>query len=316
MADLFFDEIHNFTVVVAPERSKRPKNEIEAKNEVHITCPFCPGNESMTPPESYNFKGTSQNWIIRTFPNKYPAFVHNHPISSLAGIQEVLVETEKHNQKFEEFSIDRLKNIFDAYKQRIEYFKHKQETKYIVVFKNYGEKAGATLEHLHSQIVALNAVPFKIEEQNKKLEEYFSNHNKCYYCHLKETSNLIYENESYFSVMPNDARFSYECLIIPKKHNPYYETESNETFYDLAETILILTKTINSLSDSTSFNLILKNGVYLNSFNELSFHWHFQYIPRTTYLAGFEWATGIFIRQVDHEKVAEQIKKKRKYESL
>lgn len=309
MAELLFDEINNYTILVAPERSKRPIDEFNSKNELYISCPFCPGNEVMTPPDNLIIRGSSQDWTIRIFPNKYPAFVQNQAEIQLAGVQEVVVETEKHQQKYDQFSKDQIKSILEAYKSRIEVLKAKKNVKYVVIFKNHGEKAGATLEHPHSQIVGLFSVPAKVKEKNNNLEEFFLSHKKCFYCHLRNVSNLVCENQSYFCVMPNEARFPHECLIIPKNHEPYFEHTNNENFFDLAEIILKLIKSINSLLGFPSFNLILNNGVYLNSFNELSFHWHFQFIPRTSYLAGFEWATGMYIRQVDHEKAAEQLKK-------
>ncbi len=308
MADLLFDEIDSCSVVVAPERSKRPKDEFDSKYEAQIDCPFCPGNETLTPPESFYIGDSSQNWTIRTFPNKYPAFVKDNANTYLSGIQEVIVETNIHNQEPGQFSVDQLKNILDTYKNRIEYFSREHKAKYVLVFKNHGKHAGATLEHPHAQIVALYSVPQKVVQRNKKLEEYFLNNKKCYYCHLAKKSNLVVENNSFSCVMPNNAKFSYECLIFPKRHEAYYEHTSYSNFDDLAEIILKLEKAINSLLEFPSFNLILNNGVYVDSLNRRSFHWHFQFIPRVTYLAGFEFATGMFIRQVDHKKAAKQLK--------
>jgi UDPglucose--hexose-1-phosphate uridylyltransferase len=198
--------------------------------------------------------------------------------------------------------------VLDTFKNRIESIKSETDIKYIVVFKNDGKLSGATLEHPHSQIVGLTFIPDNIRLKNNKLREYYHSRGDCYYCSLINNSNIVFKSDSFICIMPDEARFSYETWIIPGKHEAYFENLSQIEKSDLAEVLQKTIKSTNILLDNPSFNLVMHNGTYKEESNNKYMHWHFQLIPRTTFLAGFEWATGIYVRHVDHKQASTQLK--------
>ena len=220
MSDLRTDPINKFSVVVAPERNKRPKDSFNGITDNSKTCPFCPGNEDQTPPESYRINDNYNNWIIRAFPNKYPAFT-NSTEQKISGYQEVLVETVNHSQNMGLYSIGQLIQLVGAYKNRIQELKKRKKTQAIILFKNHGVYAGATLEHPHSQIVALDFIPHEIEFKQHKLKEFYVKNNECYFCSVIKKEQSIYESQFFKVIVPANGRFSYETWIIPKKHFTY-----------------------------------------------------------------------------------------------
>ncbi|MCB9057671.1 MAG: DUF4931 domain-containing protein [Calditrichae bacterium] len=306
MSELRFDLIHNHNVIVAPERNKRPDDSLVIKEETK-NCPFCPGNENRTPPESFRFNDDLNKWTIRAFPNKYPA-INQSLTNGNSGYQEVLVETPKHDQMFGEYSSNQVLNLLNAYKNRILEIKSKRNTKIVFVFKNHGKQAGASLKHPHSQIVGLDFLSDPLKEKFRALKSYFNKENKCYYCNLLSLGKTIYKSFHFRAIIPNESRFAYECWIIPEKHQVFYENISDTETGDLAQMIMKIVNAINIKLDNPPFNLVLQNGIYDEEIGD-SFHWHLQLIPRLYQLAGFEWATGMFINPVEPEKAASELRK-------
>ena len=307
MAEIRFDPIGRYSVVIAPERSKRPQDNITNKEKKSELCPFCPGNENQTPPETYSNGNNVKKWTIRSIPNKYPAFsLLNNPQNS--GVQEVIVETDRHDINMGDFTYDHMVELLKTYQHRLKEIKKNKDIKYIVVFKNHGLMAGATLTHQHSQIVGLSFVPAEVELKLRNINNFAIENGKCFFCKI-DREDVVYENNSFKLISPKTARFAYECWIIPSHHQSHFEDISVEQIGDLAEIFLKHIKVINSQLNNPSFNVILNNGLYNQTQNEI-YHWYIQVIPRTSLQAGFEWATGMFINQVEPEKVMHLFKNK------
>jgi UDPglucose--hexose-1-phosphate uridylyltransferase len=307
MAEIRFDPIYRHTVVLAPERSKRPKDDFNTSIEKSSKCPFCPGNEDQTPPQNYSNGDNVKNWTIRSFPNKYPAFKHSDK-NNIFGIQDVIVESDKHDVNMGDYSLKHFKELLKVYLWYYQVLKKNDKIKYILVFKNHGQMAGATLEHPHSQVVGLSFVPRNIKEAVRRLEKYYNKHNKCYYCSIIDGAKTLFENNSFISISPKDARFSYESWILPKNHQSHFEHITDDQLIDLAEIFSIQIKKMNSILDKPAFNIVLNNGLY-DETNSNCFHWNIQLFPRISLPAGFEFATGMFINQAPPEHVFLEFKK-------
>src|ERR1700759_4961154 len=143
-------------------------------------CPSCTGNESKTPPEvlAYRPNGASSNgsgWTVRVVPNKFPSLGIEGNLNRQAegmfdkmsgiGAHEVIVETPDHNISLAELPEKRIEDVFWAYRDRILDLKQDRRFKYILIFKNHGPLAGATLEHSHGQLIALPIVPKHVVEE-------------------------------------------------------------------------------------------------------------------------------------------------------
>jgi UDPglucose--hexose-1-phosphate uridylyltransferase len=304
MSTFRLDPISKDAVVFAPERNKRPIDGWSSLKPASTKCPFCPGNEHLTPADTFYQKDNFNKWTIRSFPNKYPAFTE--PSEHISGIQEVIVESVSHDVNMGHYTRGHLVKVLKAYKNRIASLKSVKNIKYIVVFKNHGFFAGASLEHPHSQVVGIDFVPKAVNKKLKRLKKFYNKTKKCYLCSPDHTKNKIYENSLFIAFVPESVRFAYECWIVPKDHKTYYEQSSHDELNKLAEIILKVFKAVNKCLGFPPFNLIINTG-FLASHRSY-FHWNIQLIPKTAQFAGFELATGIYINQINPGHAANQLK--------
>src|SRR6476661_416054 len=225
MPELRKDPIVGRWVIIATERTKRP-HDFGARTEPRRgLCPFCPGQESMTPPELHALRpadgpGARPNapgWRLRAFPNKFPALRVEGELDRSAdgiydrmngvGAHEVIVETPEHNKRFSDLSEADIAGVLDAYRHRMQDLSRDQRLKYVMIFKNHGTAAGASLDHPHSQLIALPVVPRVVSEEMKGAKKHWRLKERCVFCdivrqELKEKARLVYENAGFVVCEP------------------------------------------------------------------------------------------------------------------
>ena len=169
-------------VIIAKDRGKRPndftrkkegsENKANASNtKEEGTCYFCPGNENTTPPEISRVEENGK-WIIRCFPNKFPA----------TRVHEVITETPNHGEKLCDLSVGHLIKVLDMYAERLTEIKKENDIKYVLIFKNSGDVAGASLSHSHTQVTGMTVVPTLVQREADKSREYRDDHGTCPFC--------------------------------------------------------------------------------------------------------------------------------------
>jgi len=328
MPELRKDPIHGRWVIISTERSRRPSDFApEEKRSVGGFCPLCEGNEDRTPPEvlAFRYNGTPPNgpgWSVRVVPNKFPALRIEGELNREGegiydkmngiGAHEVVVETPRHTESLATLPLNSVRDILLAYRDRIVDLRRDKRLRYVLVFKNYGVAAGASLEHSHSQIIALPIVPRRVSEEIEGAKTYFHYKDRCVFCDIlhqesRHRIRVITENDSFLSVAPFASRFPFETWILPKTHCPSFE--QMEPFqYEMAAQILsdTLQRMHRVLSDPP-YNYV----IHTSSFPELDrdhYHWHFEIMPKLTKVAGFEWGTGFYINPTLPEEAAEYIR--------
>jgi UDPglucose--hexose-1-phosphate uridylyltransferase len=180
--------------------------------------------------------------------------------------------------------------------------------KYILVFKNKGSQAGASLEHPHSQIIALPIVPIRVSEEVKYSKQYFEYKDRCIFCDIikqevGERKRIVEENKEFVSFIPFAPRFPFELWILPKKHASDY---TQITKRDLSSLAIVLKRTLQRFIkalDDPPFNLMIHTAP-LEEPNLPYYHFHIEITPRLTKVAGFEWATGFYINPTKPEDTA------------
>ena len=304
MNELRKDSLLNRYVIISPKRIHRPgditKREKEGKKG---TCFFCPGNEHLTPPEIMR-QEENGNWIIRVFPNKFPAVSFENPgnfENAARGVHEIIVETPEHVECIEHLSPEYMVKILDVYDERIRKLSEIEDISYVLVFKNKGREGGASLEHTHTQVIATTVLPTNVLEKVKALDDYRKKHNLCGYCDVikKEESGerVIFEDEHVISMAPYASRFPYEALIMPKRHVlKLHQLNENEK-HSIAKALKMILMKLGS--DNISYNFWLH---YAPGVNDL--HLHFEITPRLTHWAGFEFGAGIIINVIPPEDAA------------
>ena len=286
-------------------------------------CPFCSGNESLTPPEIYVVRphGSAPNgsgWQLRVVSNKFPALriegdlnrrgIGVFDLCNGIGAHEVIVETPDHHRQMADLSIEELADVIKAFKNRSLDLRGDRRLKYALIFKNFGLSAGASLEHSHSQLIALPIVPKRVQEELRGCERYFEFKERCPYCdlvsqELQEDGRLVAENRSFLAACPFMSNFPFEIWILPKEHRADFAQISQEATADFARILKETLLRVRVALSDPSYNFIIHTAP-IEAREREEYHWHLELIPKLTKIAGFEWGTGFYINPTPPESAA------------
>ena len=324
MPELRKDPITGRWVIISTDRAKRPS---DFAREPVVTrggfCPFCYGNEDKTPPEiiAYRPDGSARNtpgWTLRVVPNKFPALGIEGSLDKQGeglydkmngiGAHEVIIETPEHDKTLAQLADKRVEDIFWAYRDRIVDLKNDKRFKYILIFKNHGLAAGASLEHSHAQLIALPVVPKRVREEVDSCKTYYTLKERCIFCdmirqEMESGVRIIAENGNFLSVAPFAPRFPFETWILPKAHGSAFENAPSHIYESLAKILKDFLLRMDKVLDSPSYNYIIHTSPVGEEANAY-YHWHLEMMPKLTKVAGFEWGTGFYINPTPPEESA------------
>jgi UDPglucose--hexose-1-phosphate uridylyltransferase len=325
LPELRKDPITGRWVIIATDRAKRPSDFVRDKVEIRGSgfCPFCTGNEAKTPPEiiAYRSDGSTRNapgWSLRVVANKFPALGIEGSLNrqgeglydkmSGVGAHEVIIETPDHQQTLAMLSPQRIEDVLWAYRDRILDLKKDRRFKYIMIFKNHGEAAGASLEHTHSQLIALPVVPKRVREETDGARQYFSFKERCIFCDIirQESESgirVIADTPAFIAVAPFAPRFPFEIWIMPRIHQSAFEDSQKQEFEQLSVMLKDMLMRLDKVLDHPAYNYIIHTSPIPESPNE-HYHWHLEIMPKLTKIAGFEWGTGFHINPTPPEESA------------
>lgn len=329
MPELRKDPITGRWVIIATERAKRPTD--YAAEPVLIEggdfCPFCYGNEDKTPPEimAYRSNGTPANtpgWSLRVVPNKFPALGIEGELDrsgeglfdriSGIGAHEIIIESPDHQLSLAQLTPKRIEDVLWAYRDRIVDLKKDPRFKYVLIFKNHGAPAGASLEHTHTQLIALPIVPLRVREEVDASKQYYLMKERCIFCDLirqeqQSQVRVIAENDAFITVAPYAPRFPFEAWILPKKHGAAFEEAISPLYEKLAGALKNLLQRTDAVLNHPAYNFVL-HTTPMREDTEIYFHWHLEFMPKLTKVAGFEWGTGFYINPTPPEDSARALR--------
>lgn len=314
------DYILDYYVLIAEHRAMRP-------NEFHIetisdnkmvpasACYFCPGNEHLTPPE-LGRSGTP--WSVRWFANKFAAVEPTgkyaittdnayFTYSDAFGHHEVVVETNDHQKQLWDLAEQELANVIRVYLARIKELSQREHIMYVQLFKNHGEKAGTSLKHSHTQIVAFNHIPEQIATKLTAVNR----HDRCPYCNVlnieKDSYRRCFENEHFVAFTPYASRYNYELWIFPKAHYVSMTQLNEEQQYALAHIMRAVLARLKALN--CSYNMYIHSSPeshvqQLPSSQKRGLHTHIIFAPRIDTWAGLELGAGTYINRITPEMAA------------
>ena len=318
------DPVTGRWVILAPDREKRPR-QLEKCNDAARTepCPFCAGNEAMTPPEVMAYRNetspaNSPGWTLRVVPNKYPALVDDdtpvfaqdpfYESRSSFGVHEVIIESPDHVVNMGALGVEQITQILRAYRARMRELINNPRWRYILLYKNHGDRAGATLEHIHSQLIALPTVPERAGDELNGAKRHYESTGRCIYCEmiereLKQRMRVVLNSAHFVAFCPFAPRFAYEIWILPKHHAAAFEQSSDEDILSLASTLRELMAKLNHALDDPPFNYLI-HSMPLRERDSAHYHWHIEILPQIARVAGFEWGSGMHINSVAPEDAA------------
>ncbi|MEK7775239.1 MAG: galactose-1-phosphate uridylyltransferase [Candidatus Zixiibacteriota bacterium] len=324
MPELRKDPITGRWVIISTERGRRPSTfgSVGKRTSAKL-CPFCPGQEDATPPEilSYRQSGTEPNkpgWSLRVISNKYPALrieglLIREPdglYDKMSGIgaHEVIIETPHHDFDIVDMPDNAVRDVFWAFRERMLDLERDMRFKYILIFKNHGEAAGASLEHAHSQLIATPIIPITVQQELDGARRYFEFKERCIFCdiirqEITGRDRLVRDYDAFLAIQPYAPRFPFETWLMPKSHQSSFLEMSDAEFLVLARSFKDILARLKVALNDPAFNFVLHTRP-VGRENYDHYHWHFEIIPKLTKVAGFEWGSGFYINPTTPEEAA------------
>ncbi|MDR1479685.1 MAG: DUF4921 family protein [Planctomycetaceae bacterium] len=341
------------TVIISAERGLRPHHfDIESGEgggcESELCCPFCRGNEHLTPDEIDSIRESSKSgddvgWSARVIPNKYPAVCDYSDIPTFrefcevfdfggfplpfesfsrsvpaVGDHEVLIDTPRHVVSVSEMTLGETVNMFRMYRKRIESLRRSGKWAYVQIFKNVGVAAGASIPHSHSQLIAMPFVPLSVQGVLGRAAEFRDRNGGCFWCEqisneIRDGLRVVEETDSFLAICPFTSRFASEVEVYPKSHESFLESFSDEgkleEFSDLIRrTVDRLERVVFWIRGKLAYNFVFHVEPFVHGFGESLFHWHLSILPSLARAAGFEWGTGLHINPIPPETAAEKLR--------
>ncbi len=278
--------------IIASVRSRRPHILKEVVEEEPVQCPFCAGNEALTPRELFVVKGKS-GWLVRVIPNKFPAIPHMH---------DVIVDSPKHDDDLD--TIEHLDKLLWTYKERLVHYYNQDGIKYVAVFRNRGRSAGASIPHPHSQVLA---TPFYPRRFLKEKEKYERENRDVLGDFLKKELELqervLSVSKNFVVLMSYAPVTPYEVWIAPKDKvsSLIFENRFEELAQTLKDTVALLKS---FLGEKLPYNLTIQSAPPW----DMDYHYYLRILPRVSVFGGFELETENIIVSVAPEEAVMELR--------
>jgi len=304
--DYFLDR----QVIISVGRGKRPSDFMGKPPEPSAprACFFCPGNEGTTPPEISRVEEDGK-WVIRVFPNKFPAVTEEEGaddgrVMPAYGRHEVVVETPDHDKSLADLTVERIARVLGVYSQRIEALQSGARAEYVLVFKNHGRSAGASLEHTHTQIISLPVVPRLIREEVYAADKYSQEKGSCPLCDAwmseSQGDRSVWDDGNVCAFAPFASRSPFEVWIVPKRHVRSLKELDGQELSSMAGALKAVLSRLKEGLNDPHYNLY----VHISPAGE-DLHLHVEVLPRLSIWAGFELGSEIVINTMPPEAAAD-----------
>jgi UDPglucose--hexose-1-phosphate uridylyltransferase len=333
VSELRKDPVTGRWVIISTERRKRPSDfRLETVHiEPDASCPFCEGHEHMTPREllAHRVNGSGPNspgWTLRVVPNQFPVLRVEGTVDRQGeglfdkmngiGAHEVIIESPRHEDMLATMEDRAIEDVLWSACERIRDLKRDRRFRCIIVFKNHGMAAGASLHHSHSQLIALPIVPREVRDEVEGAKTHYAQKERCVFCDIlrQETGEgrrLIAENADIVAIAPYAPRFPFETWLLPRRHQSHFEETPRHELGSLAKMLGDILRRMNRSLESPPYNLLVHSAPVSEGTADY-YHWHVEIIPKLTKIAGFEWATGFYVNPTSPEEAAEVLRDARR----
>ena len=338
MSLLRHDPIQKRWVIISTERARRPSDFYISDSEPAIRfSPFSEGNEDRTPPEIFAVRpsGSPPNgpgWSVRVVPNKFPALRVEGELERMGiglydqmngiGVHEVVVETPRVDLNLPDMPLEHVEKVVLAYRQRLQDLMRDGRLRYILIFKNHGMAAGASILHPHTQIIGMPVTPIAVRQELDSAMEHYRQKERCLFCdvirqELDSGERVVMANDEFVALAPFASRFPFEIFLAPRRHSHDFSRISDAGLRDFARVLKDVLLRLKETLDDPPYNFVLHTSPVIDTKPrrpgywqtlEFDFHWHLEIIPRLTPVAGFERGTGFYINPMPPEEAARYLR--------
>ena len=329
MSELRKDPVTGRWVIISTERTKRLSDfQLESVTIApDEACPFCDGREHMTPRELLARRTNGSHpdgpgWELRVVPNQFPVLRVEGTLDRRGeglfdcmngiGAHEVIIESPRHQDTLATMGESAVEQVLGAFRDRVHDLKRDRRFRYIIVFKNHGKAAGSSIEHSHSQLIALPIVPREVRDEMDGARAHYSTKERCVFCDIisqdsRDGRRLIAENADMVAMAPYAPRFPFETWILPKRHQAQFEDAPRHEYASLARLLGDILRRMNKTLCNPPYNLLIHTAPLAEPAGDF-YHWHVEIIPKLTKVAGFEWATGFYLNPTAPEEAADVLR--------
>ncbi len=319
MSELRQDPITHDWVIINPNRAKRP----EDAPSTTAPCPFCPGNEYLTPEPTDAFTDGNQ-WSVRAVPNKFPALSSGEKVTEIAipggwrrvpgfGYHEVIIDSPSHQLSMGALPESHVRTIFEMYLRRYRALSAADENiRQVVLFRNHGQRVGTSLIHPHSQVVATPVVAPETRWRLSEEMQFFDATGHCGLCNVLEKElatglRIVHTTRYFTTLVPFAARVPYHLQIIPRQHRPAFAEILPEELDDLSRHLSRSLGAYRTRLENPDYNMVVVSPP-LDQVHRLANHWFIDILPRITTTAGFELGSRIVVNIQPPEQAAAELR--------
>jgi UDPglucose--hexose-1-phosphate uridylyltransferase len=332
MSELRFNLISREWVVVATKHPRNPADFRTRGNAGYVpehdpSCPFCPGNEFITPNELLRIPpgAGGADWRVRVTPNKFAIFrdkgerersvVGLKRVTSAVGRHEIIVETPRHDLSLGLLEVDHVREILGVYRERFIQAYSDDRVHNVIIYKNHGSRAGTNILHPHTQLVGAPVVPSLLRMRVDEAMRYHESTGQCMLCATladegADGTRVIMDSPHFISFLPFAALSPFHIWIFPKRHEPSFAHTTDEEMADLASVLKLTLQKIHAGADNPNYNMVIRSVSPLRRRSEY-LHWYISIMAHVTTATGFELGSGMYVNPTSPEVVAEYLRKVR-----
>ncbi|OGF28868.1 hypothetical protein A2477_01080 [Candidatus Falkowbacteria bacterium RIFOXYC2_FULL_47_12] len=307
-SELRKDYLLNKYVLITPARARRPRD-ISEQTILHRDkkCVFCPA--AVEKKLIVDEIGDKEGWQVLAIKNKYPAVTLTN--KKAYGTQEVIIEMPEHGVEFSDLSVSDIENVLRMYQRRTAALSKPlpggKKLDYILIFKNNGSKAGASILHAHSQVFATDIIPPDVQEEITAAQRYHTQFKRNAYEDIikKECASkrFIYGDDLVAAFCPYASAFHYEAWLFPRRFIDNITELNRREITAFAKILKTILQKLNSLNISYNFFM---HQIISNPHQ----YFYIKIQPRDSVWAGVELGSGIVINSVAPEDAAKFYRKR------
>ncbi len=325
MSELRQDPVSGVTTVLEPERAGRPRDFVRMADELTDPgdCPFCAGHEDRTPPARLELPLPGEaSWTVRVFENLYPALTAGpdeewpreldapwpYRGTTGFGVHEVIVESPRHDDTLASYTPEHATLLVDAWALRIRGWREDGRFPCVLIFRNFGRAAGASMSHPHSQLIALPRVPEALVHELGNFSQEATERGRCLLCAVLSADDaggrIVFDDGVTVVHSPWAAPSPYFMRISPRGCSASLADATAAERASLGRALVASARALHGAFGDVAFNLVVHDAPYSAQHAGLPFHWHIEVLPRTSDQAGFEWGSGVYTNVVDPDVAA------------